>query len=43
MPAEDPAGLFVFIFLLFIEGKEQFGRPKHRWEDNIIMQIQQLG
>jgi len=45
MPAEDPVGLFLmYLFCLsFIEGKEPFGRPKYRWEDNIIMRIKQLG
>jgi len=26
-----------------IEGKRQFGRPKYRWEDNIKMNLQEVG
>jgi len=45
MSAEDPVGFFLMCLfcLSFIEGMEPFGRPKYRWEDNIIMQIKQLG
>jgi len=25
------------------EGKRPFGRPKHRWEDNIKMHLQEVG
>jgi hypothetical protein len=25
------------------EGKRQFGRPRHRWEDNIIMNVREIG
>jgi hypothetical protein len=25
------------------EGKNTFGRPRHRWEDNIKMDLQELG
>ena len=25
------------------EGKRQFGRPRHRWEDNIKMDLQEVG
>jgi len=25
------------------EGKRQLGRPKHRWEDNINMDFQEVG
>jgi hypothetical protein len=25
------------------EGKRQLGRPRHRWEDNIKMYIQEIG
>jgi hypothetical protein len=25
------------------EGKRSFGRPKHRWEDTIKMDLQQVG
>jgi hypothetical protein len=45
MPAEYPVGLFLtYLFCMsFIEGMEPLGRPNYRWEDNIIMQIKQLG
>ena len=26
-----------------LEGKRQFGRPKYRWEDNIKMDLQEVG
>jgi len=26
-----------------IEGKEQFGRPRHKWEDNIKMNLKEMG
>ena len=25
------------------EGKRQLGRPRHRWEDNINMDLQEVG
>jgi len=25
------------------EGKRAFGRPRHRWEDNIKMDLQEVG
>jgi len=25
------------------EGKRQLGRPRHRWEDNIKMDLQEVG
>ena len=25
------------------EGKRPFGRPRHRWEDNIKMDLQEVG
>jgi hypothetical protein len=25
------------------EGKRPLGRPRHRWEDNIIMDVQEVG
>jgi hypothetical protein len=25
------------------EGKRPLGRPRHRWEDNILMDIQEVG
>jgi len=25
------------------EGKRQLGRPRHRWEDNIMMHLQKVG
>jgi len=25
------------------EGKRQIGRPRHRWEDNIKMDLQEVG
>jgi len=25
------------------EGKKQFGRPRRRWEDNIKMDLQEVG
>jgi hypothetical protein len=25
------------------EGKRPFGRPRHRWEDNIIMDLREIG
>ena len=25
------------------EGKRPFGRPRHRWEDNIIMNLPEVG
>ena len=25
------------------EGKRQLGRPRHRWEDNIKMDVQEVG
>ena len=25
------------------EGKRQLGRPRHRWEDNIKMELQEVG
>jgi hypothetical protein len=25
------------------EGKRSFGRPRHRWEDNIKMDLQEVG
>jgi hypothetical protein len=25
------------------EGKRPFGRPRHRWEDNIIMDLRKMG
>ena len=25
------------------EGKRKFGRPRHRWEDNIKMDLQEVG
>jgi len=25
------------------EGKRQLGRPRHRWEDNIQMDLQEVG
>ena len=25
------------------EGKRQLGRPRHRWEDNIKMDLQEMG
>jgi hypothetical protein len=25
------------------EGKSPFGRPRHRWEDNIKMDLQEVG
>ena len=25
------------------EGKRPFGKPRHRWEDNIKMDLQELG
>jgi len=25
-----------------LEGKRPLGRPRHRWEDNIIMDLQEL-
>jgi hypothetical protein len=25
------------------EGKTQFGRPRHRWEDNIRMDLREIG
>ena len=25
------------------EGKKPFGRPRHRWEDNIKMDLQEVG
>jgi len=25
------------------EGKRPFGRPRHRWEDNIKMNLQEVG
>jgi hypothetical protein len=25
------------------EGKKQLGRPRHRWEDNIKMDLQEVG
>jgi hypothetical protein len=25
------------------EGKRPFGRPRHRWEDNIKMDVQEVG
>jgi hypothetical protein len=26
-----------------LEGKRQFGRPRYRWEDNIKMDLQEVG
>jgi hypothetical protein len=26
-----------------LEGKRTFGRPRHRWEDNIKMDLQKVG
>ena len=26
-----------------LEGKKPFGRPRHRWEDNINMDFQEMG
>jgi hypothetical protein len=26
-----------------LEGKRQLGRPRHRWEDNIRMDLQEVG
>jgi hypothetical protein len=26
-----------------LEGKKPFGRPRHRWEDNIKMDLQEVG
>lgn len=45
MSAEDPVGLLLmYLFCLsFTAGKEPFGKPKYRREDNIIVQIKQLG
>ena len=29
--------------ILQAEGKRQLGRPRHRWEDNIKMDLQEVG
>jgi hypothetical protein len=26
-----------------LEGKRQLGRPRHKWEDNIKMDLQEVG
>jgi hypothetical protein len=31
------------IFVGKAEGKQPLGRPRHRWEDNIMMDLQEVG
>jgi hypothetical protein len=31
------------VLLGIAEGKRPVGRPEHRWEDNIIMNLQEVG
>jgi hypothetical protein len=34
---------FRFVSLMFPEGKRPMGRPRRRWEDNIKMDLQEVG
>jgi hypothetical protein len=33
----------LLLLLLLPEGKRPLGRPRHRWEDNIKMDLQEVG
>jgi hypothetical protein len=38
--------MFVIFNMIFVgrpEGRRPLGRPRHRWEDNIKMDLQQMG
>ena len=41
-------GIYIYIYIYMIlvgkpEGKRPLGRPRHRWEDNIKMDLKEVG
>ena len=36
-------GVFIQAFVVKPEGKRPLGRPRRRWEDNITMDLQEVG
>ena len=35
--------IYIYIYIYTPEGKRSLGRPRHRWEDNIKMDLQEVG
>jgi len=35
--------MLYWVLLGKLEGRRQLGRPRHRWEDNIKMDLQEVG
>ena len=40
---EERRGVYRFFFVGKTEGKRPLGRPRRRWEDNIKMDLQEVG
>jgi hypothetical protein len=46
LPLVAIGGEMIIAFIIFVgkpEGKSRFGRPRRRWEDNIRMDVREIG